>query len=208
MIRVVVIACLLSLLGLVLYLPAAFPAEHFLLQLKVEHSTLTRLLGDRAAWEVLSRSLSWHESGRNVPPLLPATSAPTDLSPVPNAVASELASVNRRLFGNAYFRSVEALTALAAFRLSTLLEWLPWLTAFAIAALVDGRCDGLVKSKEFRRHDPEIFAMFVTCALLTTAVVAVAILLPHPFHPGSLPLAMAGVLAMAARSLAHFRRDG
>lgn len=208
MIRVVAIACLLSLLGLVLYLPAAFPAEHFLMQLKIEHSSLARLLGDRAAWDILSRSLSWQESVRKVPPLLPAASALTDPSPVPNAVASEMASVNRRLFGNAYFRSVEALTALAAFRLSTVPQWLPWLAAFAVAALVDGRTDGLVRSKEFRRHDPERFAMFVTVALLAMAVVAVAIVLPHPLHPGLLPIALVGVLGLAARSLAHFRRDG
>jgi hypothetical protein len=207
-IRVTAITCLLSLLGLVLYLPAAYPAEHFLLQLRAEHGTLARALGESAAWHVLSRSLSWHESSRNVASLPPASKTPAGHGPVPNAVADEMASVHRRLFGNAYFRSVEALTVLATFRMSTILQWLPWLAAFAVAALVDGRIDGLVKSKEFRRHDPELFSMFLTCALLTIAVMAVAIVLPHSLHPSLLPLGLVGVIAMAARVVAHYRRDG
>jgi hypothetical protein len=207
-IRVTAITCLLSLLGLVLYLPAAYPAEHFLQQLRSEHSTMARLLGNRAAWDIVARSLRWHESSRNVPTLPPTSSTPAGPSSAPNAVADEMASVNRRLFGNAFFRSVEALTMLTAFRLSVILEWIPWLTAFAVAALVDGRVEGLVKAKESKRHDPELFSMFLTCALLTIAVMAVATVLPHSLHPSLLPLGLVGVIAMAARVVAHYRRDG
>jgi uncharacterized membrane protein len=207
-IRVTAITCLLSLLGLVLYLPAAYPAEQFLLQLRAEHSTLARALGESAAWHVLSRSLSWHESSRNAPSLPSSSGTPAGQSSNSNAVADEMTSVNRRLFGNAYFRSVEALVVLAAFRLSSILQWLPWLAAFAVAALFDGRTDGLVNAKEFRRHNPELFSMFLTCALLTIAVMAIAIVLPHSLHPSLLPLGLVGVIAMAARVVAHYRRDG
>ncbi|WP_284620649.1 DUF4400 domain-containing protein [Aquabacterium humicola] len=207
MIRIVAIACLLGLLGMVLYLPAAYPAEHFLLQMKMEHSTLARLLGDSAASDVLSRSMSLHASS-GVPSLPKAPGVPTDPNSVPGAVANEMASLNRRLFGNAYFRSVEALAALAAFRLSTILEWLPWLSAFGVAALVDGRIEAIVVAREFARHDPELFSVFVISAFMTIAVMACTIVLPHSLHPSFLPLALAGVLTLVARSLAHFRRGG
>jgi hypothetical protein len=207
-IRVAAITCLLSVLGLMLYLPAAYQAEHFLQQFRSEHSTTARLLGNRAAWDIVARSMRWHESSRNIQSLPPTSITPAGPSTVPNAVADEMASVNRRLFGNAYFRSVEALTMLTAFRLSAILEWIPWLTAFAVAALVDGRVEGLVKAKEFRRHDPELCSMFLSCALMMIAVMAVAIVLPHSLHQSLLPLGLVVVIAMAARVLAHYRRDG
>ena len=79
---------------------------------------------------------------------------------IDGAVAHEMASVNKRLFNNAYFRSIDALLLLASFRLATLLEWLPWLLAFAAAVMIDGYFVRLIKSKEFLQHDPEIFALW------------------------------------------------
>ncbi|WP_204320014.1 DUF4400 domain-containing protein, partial [Klebsiella pneumoniae] len=64
-----------------------------------------------------------------------------------------MASVNQRLFGNSYFRAIDALVLLAAFRLSAMLEWLPWMAAFLAAAIADGAISRVIKSKEFLHHD-------------------------------------------------------
>jgi len=55
---------------------------------------------------------------------------------VDGAVARDLATVNQCLFNNAYFRSIDALL-LTSFRFATLIKWLSWLLAIAIAVLVE-----------------------------------------------------------------------
>ena len=45
--------------------------------------------------------------------------------PVKNAVGHEMERVSRRFFGNSYFRAIDALLLLAAYRVAALVEWLP-----------------------------------------------------------------------------------
>lgn len=208
MIRFVAIGCLLSLLALSLYLPAAYPADHFLLQLKVEYDRVSQTLGDTTAHDVLTRSLNWSAAAPRVPQLPATMGAQPEARSVPNAVAAEMNAINSRILGNAYLRSVESLTALAAFRLSTITEWLAWLTAFGAAAIVDSRIKCRVRSQEFRRQDPEAFSILIVGALLVTTALAVATLMPWPLHPSLVPLNLIAAMTLAAGSFAHIRREG
>jgi hypothetical protein len=180
-IRIVAVVSLLCLLVLVLYLPSAHPPERFLAQLRIEHQAMAAFWGEAPALRILSRALGLQDSARQATPV-PSAAAALPSSALGGAVAHEMASVNQRLFDNAYFRSIDALVLLAAFRLSTLLECLPWLAAFALAVLADGCVVRLIKSKEFR------FVVPVTL---------------HPLVMPGIPIAISVLLS---RAVASFHR--
>lgn len=205
MIRVVSIAALLSLLVLVLYLPSAHPPERFLAQIRIEHQSLERLWGEAPALRILDRALGLQGAAREATPVPPTASA-SAASGVDGAVAREMASVNQRLFGNSYFRAIDALVLLAAFRASAMVEWLPWLMVGALAALVDGGIVRLVKAKEFRHHDPELFALFAGLAITAACAAVVALVIPVTMPPLLIPVVPVGVAALAALALANFHR--
>jgi hypothetical protein len=60
-----------------------------------------------------------------------------------------MSEVSSRLFDNDYFRSIDALFALATYRLSILLEALPFLLVFLTVALFHG-----VEPREFALYRP------------------------------------------------------
>ena len=122
------------------------------------------------------------------------------------AVAHEMASVNQRLFDNAYFRSIDALVLLAAFRLSTLLEWLPWLLAFTLAVLLDGTIVRQIKAKEFRQRDPELFALYTCGAIVMACATAVGFVVPFTLHPLAMPCVPLVVSLLLARAVGSFHR--
>ena len=205
MIRVVTVVSLLSLLVLVLYLPSAHPPERFLTQLRTEHQATAAFWGETPALRILSRALGMQDAARQATPVPSAADAPPS-SALGGAVAHEMASVNQRLFDNAYFRSIDALVLLAAFRLSTLLEWLPWLAAFALAVLVDGGIVRLIKSKEFRQHDPELFALFACLAIAVACATVVGFVIPLTLHPLVMPAVPIAIGVLVSRALASFHR--
>ena len=207
MIRVVALISLVSLLVLVLYLPSAHPPERFLAQLRTEHEATAKFWGEAPALHILSRAIGLQDSAHQVSPVPTAADAPPTTA-VDGAVAHEMASVNERLFNNAYFRSIDALVLLAAFRLATLLEWLPWLLAFGVAALVDGCVIRLVKAKEFRQHDPEMFALHASTAIVTVCATVLGFVVPVTLHPLVLPCVPLGVSWLLSRAVGSFHRRG
>jgi hypothetical protein len=204
-IRVVSIAALLSLLVLVLYLPSAHPPERFLAQIRSEHQAMEEIWGETPALRILDRALGLQGAAREATPV-PPTAGASAASGVDGAVAREMASVNQRLFGNSYFRAIDALVLLAAFRLSAMLEWLPWMAAFLAAAVADGAISRVIKSKEFRHHDPERFALFAGLAITAACATVVALVIPVTMPPLLIPVVPIGVAALAALALAHFHR--
>ena len=207
MIRVVAVVSLLCLLVLVLYLPSAHPPERFLAQLRIEHHATSEFWGEAPALRILSRALGLQDSARQATPV-PSAAAALPSSGLGGAVAHEMASVNQRLFDNAYFRSIDALVLLAAFRLSTLLEWLPWLAAFALAVLVDGGIVRLIKSKEFKQHDPELFAVYACLAIVVACATVVGFVVPVTLHPLVMPGIPIAISMLLSRALASFHRRG
>jgi len=206
-IRAVAVVSLLCLLVLVLYLPSAHPPERFLAQLRTEHQATVTFWGEAPALRILSRALGMQDVARQATPVPSAVDAPLT-SAVTGAVAQEMVSVNQRLFNNAYFRSIDALVLLAAFRLSTLLEWLPWLAAFALAVLADGWIARLIKSKEFRPHDPELFALYACLAIVVACATVVGFVVPMTLHPIVLPGVPIAISVLLSRAVGSFRRRG
>lgn len=205
MIRLVAVTSLLAVLALVLYLPSAHPPERFLAQLRLEHAAAADAWGPIPAARMLERALGAQDATRQ-PALPPDSTNASTATPLDTAVAREMATVNRRLFDNSYFRAVEALLLLALFRLSMIVEWLPWLAAFTIAALVDGYVVRAVRSREFMQHDPELFALAICAAIVVACGTVVASVVPATVHPMLLPSVPLVISALAACALASFHR--
>lgn len=207
MIRAVALLSLVSLLVLVLYLPSVHPPERFFAQLRAEHQATAQFWGAEPAMRILSRALSMQDSARQVTPVPSAADAPPP-GAVVGAAAQEMATVNQRLFNNAYFRSIDALVLLASFRLATLVEWLPWLLAFTIAVIVDGCFVRLIKSKEFRQHDPEMFALYACGAIVTACATVLGCVVPITLHPLVMPCVPLVISLLLSRALGSFHRRG
>ena len=207
MIRAVAVVSLLILLVLVLYVPAAHPPERFLAHLRAEHEAAAAYWGGEPATRMLNRSLRMQETTAEITPIPAAKDAPTPVG-VNGAVSREMSSVNQRLFNNAYFRAVDALLLLASYRFATLLEWLPELTVFVLAALVDGGFARLIKAKEFLQHDPEMFALYASLGIITLCTTVIAFVLPVTLHPLLLPCVPLVVGVLAGRAVGCFHRRG
>lgn len=163
-------------------------------------------LGLQPATHMLDRAVRMQEATANVTPIPAAKDAPST-SAVNGAVLLEMTSVNQRLFNNPYFRSVDALLLLASYRLSTLLEWLPLLAAFVMAAIADGGFARFIKAKEFRQHDPEMFAWYASLGIVVLCATVIGFVLPMRLHPLLLPCAplVAGTLVSRALGCFHLR---
>ena len=205
MIRLVAVTSLLAVLALVLYLPSAHPPDRFLAQLRLEHAAAADMWGPIPAARMLERALEVQDAPRE-PAFVPEPTDASPAKPLDTAVAREMTSVNRRLFDNRYFHAVEALLLLALFRLSMIVEWLPWLAAFTIAALVDGYVVRAVRSREFVRHDPELFALAICAAIVVACGTVVASVVPATVHPMLLPSVPLVISALVACALASFHR--
>ena len=95
---------------------------------------------------------------------------------------------------------------LASYRLSSLLEWLPWLLPLVLVAGTDGALVRVIRAKEFLQHDPEMFAVWCSLLIITACTTVVAFVLPVQLHPASLaglPIAMAVLLG---RAITHFHQ--
>lgn len=207
MIRAVAVLSLLTVLVLVLYIPSAHPPERFLAQLRAEHGTAVTYWGTEPATRMLDRAVSMQESAASVTPIPAAKDAPS-ASKVNGAVSQEMSAVNQRLFNNVYFRAIDALLLLASYRLSTLLEWLPWLSVFILAALVDGGFTRLIKAKEFLQHDPEMFAFYASAGIIILCATVVSFVLPVTFPPLWLPCAPVLIGTLVGKAVACFHRRG
>ena len=207
MIRAISVLSLFTLLILVLYIPSAYPPERFVAQLRIEHQVLIGFWGNKPAFRILTRAEGMQAGAAAITPIPTPADAPSTHA-VNGAVAREMASVNQRLFHNPYFRSVDALLLLAFYRLATLLEWLPWLSVFMLAAMVDGGFLRLVKAKQFAHHDPEMFALYASIAILLACAMAIAFVLPITLPPLALPTMPLAVGALLSRALAHYPQRG
>ena len=205
MIRATAVLSLVLLLILVLYIPSAHPPARFVTQIRVEHEAVAAFWGPESATRILARAIRMQDATAEVTPIPKASDGPSTTG-VNNAVAQEMASVNQRLFNNPYFRSVDSLLLLGSYRLATLLQWLPWLAAFALAALLDGGFVRLSKAKEFVQHDPEMFALYACLAIVAMCATVVGFVVPVTVHPLVLPCVLLGVSVLVGRAVGCFHR--
>ncbi len=217
MIRFIVVATLAAVLMLVLALPATRPPKHFLDVLKAEHAATGQVWGQDTADRILQRALALQAGAGSVAPVPSAADAPaaqpigagaTRRNAADTAAAREMAAVSDRLFNNPYFRSVEALMLLAAFRLCTLLQWLPWLAFFGAAALVDGLTVRRIRAVELRPHDPERFAVFGGTAIVVICLSVMTAALPMVLPPLAAPWVPVAVFVLVSLAAGDFHRRG
>lgn len=207
MIRVVLIVSLTALLALVLYLPSAYPAQHFIAQLRTEHARLAAFWDGTRAQRILSRCVDAHAASAQRVPIPRAHEAPVPAG-VDGAVADEMTAVNARLFNNAYFQSVDALLLLASYRLFTMLEWLPWLALFGLAATLDALVVRSIKARQFDHHDPEAFAACAAGTVVLACITLVGFVLPATLPPLMLPAMAVAMVVLTAGSVRNFHRRG
>lgn len=205
MIRAVAVISLVLLLILVLYVPAVHPPERFLEQMRSEHQVAVEFWGAEPAYRMLDRAIRLQSNAAEASPL-PALRDMPKSHGTSQAVAAEMRSVNQRLFNNAYFRSVDALLMLASYRLSGLLEWLPWLIPLVLTASTDGFLLRVVRSKEFLLHDPEMFAVWCSLLIITGCATVVAFVLPVQMHPAMLAASPIAMTVLLGRAITHFHR--
>ena len=206
MIRVIAVAALTLLLVFVLYLPAANPPERFLQQIRIEHDLNAAVWGEARAELILDRALAMNNALSSASPVPTTAQAPlTDQ--MAEAVAQEMARVNQRFFGNAYFRSIDTLLLLGTFRLAGLFEWLPMQALAILAVVIDGFIVRILRSKEFKPHDPEWFALHASALVLLACASIVAFVVPLTISPllvAALPVAGAFFFS---RVVANFHRN-
>jgi hypothetical protein len=207
MIRAVSIVSLLTLLALVLYLPAAYPPQRFIEQLRNEHRLNAAFWGQDHATRILSRMLDFQAQASQASPVPSLSDAPATKA-VDTAVANEFAQVNRRLFNNPYFRSIDALFTLTTYRFSALIEWLPLLLVFMAGTLFDGFLMRIVRSKEFVQHNPEMYAVYLSAAIMTACSTVIAFVLPIKLPVLALPAVPVLASVFVSRAVANFHRRG
>lgn len=205
MIRGASIVSLVTLLILVLYVPSTHPPAEFLEQLRNEHEAAVEFWGAEPAYRMLDRAMRM-QSGAAAASPIPTTKDMPRSSGINGAVSSEMASVNRRLFNNAYFRSVDALLMLASYRLSALLEWLPWLLPLALVAGIDGSLVRIIRAKEFIQHDPEMFAVWCSLLIVSVCLTVIAFVIPAELHPATMAAAPIAIAVLLGRAVANFHR--
>lgn len=208
MIRAVLLASLVGALSLVLYVPAAFPPERLLFHLRAEYQAAAQIWGEEPSVRILSRALRYQDAAGGVAPRGSPAPGPQWSDTANETLAREMASTTNRLFDSSYFRSLDTLLLLAAFRLSALLEWLPALLVFAVASLLDGAVVRRLRGKELRQHDPEMFAIHVCLALLIACGTFVLLVAPLTLHPALVPCLPVLFAIPLGRAVASFHRSG
>ncbi len=219
MIRFMVVSALIGLLVLMLALPATRPPGHFLDVVRAEHAATADLWGQDVADAVLQQALALHGDAAAAAPVPRAGDAPAAAWPpgsgagtsaassaAHRAAAREMAAVSRRLFDNAYFRSVEALLLLATFRLAALLQCLPWLAALGIAVLVDGLTVRRIRALALRSHDPERFAVFAGSAVFGMCLLLLAAVAPMRLSPLAPVWMLVGIAVLLGLAVGEFHR--
>jgi uncharacterized membrane protein len=119
-----------------------------------------------------------------------------------------MSQMSVRLFNNQYFKSIGALFALATYRFSAFVEWLPYLSVFVLAAFLDGFIRRIVKSKEFLQHNPELFALHASLVILIACGTVVAFVLPVTVHPLLLALVPASIGIFGSLAVANYHHRG
>lgn len=186
MIRVSALISLITLLILVLYVPASNPPDRFTNQIRLEHEAAIACWGENASLQILERAVVMQSKAAAAAPIPQASDAPPADS-LNYAVATEMVWMNQRLFSNAYFRSVDALLLLGSYRLSSLLQWLPWLFTFALSTVVDGIFTRSCKAKELEKNNPEAYAAYASLAIAATSMTTAGFFVPTTLHPLLMP---------------------
>lgn len=190
-----------------LYAPANHTADRFVDFLVSEHEMNVELWGSRHGERVLER-MQWlrGEATRNrLPgelgkPLSERRGAAADAS----AAGKSSADVGARLMRSEYFRSVDALFALTAYRIAMVIELLPVFLPFFVVSIVDGAADRARRAKEFVPHKPGVYGVFVGGLMFTFCMFLVIFCFPGSVNPLIVASGIVLFGLLAGRAIAHF----
>lgn len=203
-VRVVSVLSLVSMLILVLYLPAAHPPQVFFERIREEHQLIRDFWGADHARAIMARMLAYQEAPPVGVPLMIADAGAKNK--VEGAVNNQLGGIAARIANNQYFRSMNMLLALSEYRLSTLMEWMPAMAIFVGVAVLDGCVRRVVKSKEFLQHNPELFALFACLMIAIMCGTVVAMVFPVTLPPMFLPAVMFSIGVCGNLAIANYHR--
>ena len=207
MIRIISVASLTLTLIFVLYLPSIHPPARFLAQMRTEHALNAGYWGAERATHILDQGLAMNAGLSSASPVPNASHAPK-ASQINEAVGHEMEKVSLRFFGNAYFKSIEALLALACFRIASLLAWMPVEVFLLFALLADGFFVRIRRSAEFKHLDPEWFALHASALTLLLCGSFVVFVTPITVPPWALAAIPPVGGLFLSRVVANFHRRG
>ena len=91
--------------------------------------------------------------------------------------------IQQRVVGNDYMRSVQTLLELAGYRLVAVAALPPSDALLRLVLLADSLLARLIKAKEFRHLNPEMFGLYIGTAIVAARTCALA-LVTAPAHTG------------------------
>lgn len=206
MIRYLAITLTAGLLCLVLWLPASHPAAQFYRSALAEHNSCSDLWGTQFATAALGKTLAAADIKRQaaVPSAIPI--GPT--GPAEHRLAGRMQDMMERFYGTPYMSALEAMTALAYYRLATLLYLLPGAGLLLLPALFDAAARRVIRTYEFRHHDPERYSFAIAGVMITTVAVLVSCVLPLPLPPMLVPDTMLSAIYCLHVAVANFHHSG
>ena len=202
--RVVWIVAFTAVLWLVLYSPAKTSAERYAEILSQEHGAYSDALGSTVADRMLERLSQL----RLVPTLEQAAGGPqpSETGSPTDRVANRMAAASHRFFSHRYFRSMDGLVALAAFRASALYELSAAVLVFFAVVLVDAFAVRSARAAELRGVSAERFRLSELSCILLLAVLFVACFLPMPVPPTAPTLTLLGLTFALSRLVSSYHR--
>lgn len=201
MIRGVAIASLVTLLLLVLYLPAVTPPAAFFERVRSEYSAHGTAWGQGRAHRALEGAMTMLERPMSAP-LINGASAQQGRAAT--ATGRQFDTVSRRLLDSDYLHAFNALALLAGFRIAVLAQLAPGLLCLAAAYVVDGLVRRWVKGREFTHPHPEVWAGSVCCACIALCATIISSVLPVAVPLALLPSLAGGACLATAFAIANY----
>lgn len=203
--RYLAIFLMTAMLGLVLWLPAAFTAERFYGAVRLDHGTNEQFWGEPYAAYALQAAIAFHDARSP-----PSPAIPTDRSPTGQAerqLANRMQEFTERMRGASYLRALEAMMMLAFYRLVSMLYLVPAVALFLLPALIDAAVRRIVRTHEFRSHDPERFSLSIAGSLVLCAMLVILCALPVRLNPLVPPAVMFGLGYCFHVALANYHQN-
>jgi len=204
--RYLAITLTAALLCLVLWLPASYPAAQFYRAMLEEHVYCSDAWGRRFATAALGKALAAVDIARR-------SAAPSMMSTGPTGsaehrLAGRMQDIMNRFYGTPYLSALEAMTALAYYRLATLLYLLPGAGLLLLPALLDAAARRVIRTYEFRRHDPERYSFAIAGAMIATVALLTSCVLPLPMPRMLAPCAILSAIYCLHVVVANFHHSG
>jgi hypothetical protein len=206
MIRYLAIILTAGMLCLVLWLPASHPAAQFYQAAVIDHKAYCEIWGRQSANAALGKALAAADIKRQFAAPSAMPSGPTGAAE--HRLAGRMQDMMERFYGTPYMSALEAMTALAYYRFATLLYLLPGAGLLLLPALLDAAARRVIRTYEFRRHDPERYSFAIAGAMISTVALLASCVLPLPLPSMLAPCAMLSAIYCLHVVVANFHHSG